>query len=485
MRFYTFSLSVLLAACGVIASQRGATARNFIENVDTKTTALQQQIAQAQEGLVEGFVTYPSEVTPAMSVCAQSLSNLYLMSCIETPNDWQGQPVSFKMSLAPGDYYFFAYELNEPEASLRYYSNSPSVYRGNGQPNVVSVRSGRTVSDVYPGHYRTCDNYPDICITPPGFGADGATASEPSNSSDEQLTLRQQSQKLFAESVEAYESRNYIEAADKFAESIDLMSQDPQGAEILSNIINNTPIAGDLKGLFEAVTGEDSLTGAPLAWWERVITAVPFDRPVAALWNAAKAKVRGAPSTSAVQPPNSTSNSGGGVDQSVSARGNPNVAFNPTLPDGISRNDLSNNTLTASVPKKTRVQADTVNATAEQYGSSYPPFKPGTQINVHEVEETAAFVRFYGGDSSAQGNFMMRLEDIEGLTPAQIRDRFALPPGNTMENMVIVKVKPGATLNSGPANPHPEWGNGEGTQYYLNGQFDRSTVESIVEVQNW
>ena len=475
MRVRIFAASALLALCGAILNHDQANAKSYPSEAEL-SNGTPQYIAQTEEGFVEGYISTPSDVTSGRQVCAQSVSNFYSMSCIYASGSMQGGNPPFKMSLPPGDYFIFGYEPTDDGAIWRYHSIHPNIYRGNGQPAIVRVQSGKTVSGVHPGHFRTCNNFPQVCIVPPALNADNtASPNNASNNQQEEATLRQQSQALFSQAIEAYENNNYVEAVDKFSESISLMSQDPEGAVILSDIINNTPIAGDLKGLFEAVIGRDSLTGASLAWWERVITAAPFDRQIATLWNAAKSKIRGTPDV--ISP---TVTSGNGLPQRSI-----NSPINPALPDSVNRSELSNNALTARVPKTTRVPAESVNATAERYGSSYPPFVPGTQVNVHEVKETATFVRFYGDESGAVGNFMMRLEDVEGLSPAQIRNQFALPPGNSMENMAVIKVRPGATLNSGPANAHPDWGSGGGNQYYLNGRFDESTVESVVEVQSW
>jgi len=41
--------------------------------------------------------------------------------------------------------------------------------------------------------------------------------------------------------------------------------------EMASSIINLLPIIGQVKGLIEAFTGEDLMSGRHLAWWERVL----------------------------------------------------------------------------------------------------------------------------------------------------------------------------------------------------------------------
>jgi hypothetical protein len=44
----------------------------------------------------------------------------------------------------------------------------------------------------------------------------------------------------------------------------------------LSILFDLMPIAGDVKGAYEAFTGEDSFTGRKLEWWERVLGAIPL-----------------------------------------------------------------------------------------------------------------------------------------------------------------------------------------------------------------
>jgi hypothetical protein len=42
------------------------------------------------------------------------------------------------------------------------------------------------------------------------------------------------------------------------------------------------PVIGTVKGIYEASTGRDSITGSELAWWERVLGIVPLAGPIAA-----------------------------------------------------------------------------------------------------------------------------------------------------------------------------------------------------------
>ncbi|MBU3133903.1 hypothetical protein KPL40_15850 [Clostridium gasigenes] len=62
-----------------------------------------------------------------------------------------------------------------------------------------------------------------------------------------------------------------------------------------------------------------------------------------------------------------------------------------------------------------------------------PPYTPGKTVLEFELEETTTFVTVYEDVSSFQkGGWIMKKEDIVGLTKEQIRDKYDLP---TMPNI--------------------------------------------------
>lgn len=98
-----------------------------------------------------------------------------------------------------------------------------------------------------------------------------------------------------------------------------------------------------------------------------------------------------------------------------------------------------------------------------------PPYKPGTIVNEIELSEKTTFVRVYDGETSGMyGGWVMKAEDIEGLTPAQIQDKFALP--STPKYVADVNLDAGTHLRTGVVNPLEGWGNGGGIQFDLMGQ---------------
>ena len=70
--------------------------------------------------------------------------------------------------------------------------------------------------------------------------------------------------------------------------------------------------------------------------------------------------------------------------------------------------------------------------------------------------------------SKMHGGWIMRPEDIEGLTPLQIQEKFALP--STPKYVCDVELEAGTHLRVGEVNPLEGWGKGGGTQYDLIGQ---------------
>lgn len=99
------------------------------------------------------------------------------------------------------------------------------------------------------------------------------------------------------------------------------------------------------------------------------------------------------------------------------------------------------------------------------------PFDNGQPAGViRTTEQTEYYVRFYAPNdplnpSQPNGPWIMRASTVRGLTPEQIRDRFALPALPT--NVTNVLVPAGTCLMSGIAGPIPIWGNGGAQQTFL------------------
>ena len=97
-----------------------------------------------------------------------------------------------------------------------------------------------------------------------------------------------------------------------------------------------------------------------------------------------------------------------------------------------------------------------------------PPYKSGTKVNEIVLQEDTTFVRVYDNSpdgSGMYGSWLMKSDDIKGLTPQQIKDKYALP--NLPKYVCDVELKAGTHVRKGIANSVEEWGNGGGTQFDL------------------
>lgn len=100
-----------------------------------------------------------------------------------------------------------------------------------------------------------------------------------------------------------------------------------------------------------------------------------------------------------------------------------------------------------------------------------PPYKAGTEVKEIELTKDTTFARVYDnkpGGSGMYGSWLVKQEDIKGMSPEQIRDKLALP--NTPIYRCDVEIQKGTRLREGTAAPVESWGSGGITQYDLMGQ---------------
>jgi hypothetical protein len=113
--------------------------------------------------------------------------------------------------------------------------------------------------------------------------------------------------------------------------------------------------------------------------------------------------------------------------------------------------------------------ADEVNDSLKALGYTHAPYKPGTIVDTIELTEKSKLVRVYDGVNSQQsGGWIMRAEDIAGLTPRQIQNKFALPTIPKYVTDVILEA--GSKLRTGVANGLFGFAGG-GIQFDLMGQY--------------
>ncbi len=104
----------------------------------------------------------------------------------------------------------------------------------------------------------------------------------------------------------------------------------------------------------------------------------------------------------------------------------------------------------------------------EKMGYSEPPYKTGILTQEIQLTEKSTFVRVYdGGNSGMYGSWFMKADDIKGLTPSQIQEKFALPtPKKFVAN---VELDAGTRIRTGTVNPLFGF-EGGGQQFDLMGQ---------------
>lgn len=116
-----------------------------------------------------------------------------------------------------------------------------------------------------------------------------------------------------------------------------------------------------------------------------------------------------------------------------------------------------------------REAAEETNAWWKTNGYNNSPYKPGTKVTTIELTENTKFVRVYDGEiSKMQGGWVMEYEEIKGLSPYEIKDKYSLQ--NVPKYICDVEISKGSQIRVGIANSIPEWGNGGGVQYDLMGQ---------------
>lgn len=113
-----------------------------------------------------------------------------------------------------------------------------------------------------------------------------------------------------------------------------------------------------------------------------------------------------------------------------------------------------------------------------------PPYLPKSKVQHIKLDEDTKFVRVYDGENSGMyGGWIMKESDVAGLTPEEIKDKYALPQKPL--KVCDVTLPKGTELRTGITNPLEGWGKGGGVQFDLMGQrigvFDN---ERLIENNN-
>ena len=109
----------------------------------------------------------------------------------------------------------------------------------------------------------------------------------------------------------------------------------------------------------------------------------------------------------------------------------------------------------------------------------HPPYTPGTKVDEIELSSKGKFVRVYDGEKSHMaGQWLMREEDVKGLSAQEIKDKYALE--NLPKYMCDAEVDEGTHLRMGEANAIEGWGKGKGLQFDLMGNRAKFSNERLI-----
>lgn len=103
-----------------------------------------------------------------------------------------------------------------------------------------------------------------------------------------------------------------------------------------------------------------------------------------------------------------------------------------------------------AVSNRTVLSSEARNATLAQAGYTNPlPYKPQTPVVQYQQVGASQYVRVFT-EGNKTGRWLMKYSDIQGLTPAQIQSKFALPTKPT--HYCFVEVPAGTTVYVGVVN---------------------------------
>jgi filamentous hemagglutinin len=120
----------------------------------------------------------------------------------------------------------------------------------------------------------------------------------------------------------------------------------------------------------------------------------------------------------------------------------------------------------SQLPQFIGPEARTIIPADANRGFGKPPFDTSRPIFDFQTNGTTTFQRVYTeGVTSPRGGFLLSADDIKGLTPKQIQDKFDLP--NLPTHVVDVTPRAGTTIRTGTVAPGNFGGSGGGRQYLL------------------
>lgn len=111
--------------------------------------------------------------------------------------------------------------------------------------------------------------------------------------------------------------------------------------------------------------------------------------------------------------------------------------------------------------------AEQANDFWKSVGYTDSPYKPNKKAQIIELTQDTKFVRTYDGKNSGMyGSWVMKYDDIKGLKPEEIADKFALP--QVPKYMCDCTLPKGTQLRTDECNPLYGW-KGGGQQFDMMG----------------
>lgn len=267
---------------------------------------------------------------------------------------------------------------------------------------------------------------------------------------------------------------------------------------LLDVSISLTPVLGEGRDIYEAVEGRDLITGEELGVTARFVAAIgagigiaavafPAILPLDKVADSARAlvklsKVSGTISGNidflvsktkrtielAVGLGMSAKDLAGIIKYSKVSRVDPERVIRSATNIGFKNaDDIKGNIGTIerwgkSFRSSKIDDSSTVNQLLKADGYTDPPYMAGTKVVSFISESSEQFVRVHGG--FAPGRWVLKKSDIQGLSPAQIKEKFALP--NTPTHISDVNVPVNTPMRMGTTGPnygHP----GGSTQFEI------------------
>jgi RHS repeat-associated protein len=136
----------------------------------------------------------------------------------------------------------------------------------------------------------------------------------------------------------------------------------------------------------------------------------------------------------------------------------------PLMPFGVSK--MATDNVRIGGAPKVNSTLRFISAAEANAGMKEPAYAKGTTVTQFRTTMKMKFVRVFNpkNGNSALGKWMMKESEIQGLSPEQIQQRFALPGENAPSEIVEIEVPQGTLMQVGYAGTN-SFGTGGGVQF--------------------